>query len=130
MPPKSKSKETLKNSKNKPWGNTVYNEEEAGKPKNENIRGEGDKMQMYNSRTKQWVRAYDPDGDYGGPYKAIKELAAQPKWQEDMLDIYGEKVFHEKFHRILPEHMKRAKSRSPSKKKSRSPSKTRRRPRA
>ena len=86
---------------------------------NGDTRGTREKAQIYNGATHRWVEAFDIDEDYGGPYKSIKELAAKKRWRDDMIDIYGPKVFMEKYHNVLPEDVKKAlrkersKSRSP-----------------
>jgi len=36
-----------------------------------------------------WVVAYDPEGDYGGPYDDACKLFLNKRYQSDMRDIYG-----------------------------------------
>ena len=88
-----------------PWGNYVVKNEKV-KIANGETRGIGEKTQIYNGAKGAWVKAYDVDEDYGGPYKSMKELAAKKRWQDDMIDIYGPKTFLEKYHNILPEDVK------------------------
>jgi hypothetical protein len=94
-------------SNNEPWGNYVYRTEEAHKVRNGALRGKEEKTQIYNAARQKWVKAYDWEQDYGGPYKSMEELAAQKRWQSDMRDIYGDKEFSLRFHRHISEALKR-----------------------
>jgi len=90
-----------------PWGNYVVKNEKV-KIANGETRGEGEKAQIYNGAKGAWVKAYDVEEDYGGPYKSMKEFAKSKRWREDMISIYGVKVFLEKYHNVLPEDVRKA----------------------
>ena len=113
----------------RPWGNIVVSEE---KPRNGTLRGQGERTQIYNASKHAWGTAYDWEQDYGGPYKSMDELASKKAWQSDMRDIYGDKEFLRRFHRHIPETLKRElqgrKSKSPTRKTKRGGARTTRRP--
>jgi len=100
-----------------PWGNYVVKNEKV-KIANGETRGTGEKTQIYNGAKGVWVRAYDVDEDYGGPYKSMKELAAKKRWQDDMISIYGPDEFLKRYHNVLPEDVRKALRKERSKSKS------------
>lgn len=46
-------------------------------------------MQIY--AKKRWVKAYDPEGDYGGPYANIKNLQKNTRYVRNQLEAIGDK---------------------------------------
>ena len=59
----------------------------ARSPREGNVRGNGNNAMIFNRG--EWVKAYDPMGNYGGPYARIQNLHADPRFESNMANIYG-----------------------------------------
>jgi hypothetical protein len=58
-------------------------------------------MEIY--AKKRWVKAVDPEGDYGGPYSSIKNLQKNPRYVRNEVEMIGDKFKYNqnKLHRNL-----------------------------
>ena len=52
-------------------------------------RGRGNNMEIYAG--KRWVKAIDPEGDYGGPYSSIKNLQKNARYVRNEAEMIGDK---------------------------------------
>jgi hypothetical protein len=117
----------------KSWAN-IMNENSANKRKTRRNRsanrnkegdtkGEGKNMMIYTKKpitnirgvTKRgsWVKAVDPEGDYGGPYANLRQLLNNSKYKSDQANIEKSKAAYTEYKKT-----RRSASRSSSRSKS------------
>ena len=62
----------------------------------------------------KWVKAFDPEGDYNGPYAFGENLLTHPRHMADMAEHRADMVKHAKAHRRSKSRSKSRRSRSKS----------------
>jgi hypothetical protein len=60
-----------------------------------NTRGQGENTKIYSRG--RWVKAVDPEGDYGGPYATMAELLRDHRYISDMKEFAEDKAIFNKY---------------------------------